>query len=72
MKYLVIYEKLATGWSAYSPDLPGLGATGEMLDDVKELIHETMELHLSGVGRQVDRIAKPSTAIEYTKIDSHA
>jgi predicted RNase H-like HicB family nuclease len=72
MKYLVIYEKLSTGWGAYSPDLPGLGATGETLDDVKELIHETMELHLGGAGRQVDRISKTSAAIEYIKIDSHA
>jgi hypothetical protein len=28
MKFLVIYEKSGTGWSAYVPDLPGVVTTG--------------------------------------------
>ncbi len=28
-KYLVIYEKTKTGYSAYAPDLPGVIATGK-------------------------------------------
>ena len=28
-KYLVIYEKTKTGYSAYVPDLPGVIATGK-------------------------------------------
>ena len=28
MKYVVIYEKTPTGYSAYVPDLPGIGAAG--------------------------------------------
>ena len=35
MKYLIVYEKSATGWGAYAPDLPGLGAAGKTLDEVK-------------------------------------
>jgi len=27
-KYLVVYEKIKTGYSAYAPDLPGVIATG--------------------------------------------
>jgi len=28
-KYLVVYEKTKTGYSAYVPDLPGVIATGK-------------------------------------------
>lgn len=40
MKYHVIYEQSAKGWSAYSPDLPGLGAGAETLEETKKLIRE--------------------------------
>jgi predicted RNase H-like HicB family nuclease len=72
MKYLVIYEKLAAGWGAYSPDLPGLEAAGETLDDVKSLIHQTMGLHLGGMRRQDDPIPTSGFAMKYIKVDSHA
>ena len=72
MKYLVIYEKSATGWTAYSPDIPGLKAEGTTLDEVKELIRETMELHLKGTREVGAPAPTPSTATEYIKIDSHA
>jgi predicted RNA binding protein YcfA (HicA-like mRNA interferase family) len=36
MKYLVVYEKSATGWGAYAPDLLGLGVAAATLDEVKE------------------------------------
>jgi predicted RNase H-like HicB family nuclease len=71
MKYLVIYEKLAAGWVAYSPDLPGLEAAGDTLDDVKSLIHQTMGLHLGGM-RQDDPIPTSGFATKYIKVDCHA
>jgi predicted RNase H-like HicB family nuclease len=49
MKYLIIYEKSNLGWGAYSPDLPDLGAAGNTLDEVKDLIREAIEFHLEGM-----------------------
>ena len=46
MKYVVVYEKSASGWGAYSPDLPGVGVAGATLDEVKQLIREAMNFHL--------------------------
>jgi hypothetical protein len=37
VKYLIVYEKSAAGWGAYAPDLPGLGAAGKTLDEVRNL-----------------------------------
>ncbi len=46
MKYLVIYEKSDTGYSAYVPDLPGCISTGETKGETKRNIQEAIELHL--------------------------
>jgi predicted RNase H-like HicB family nuclease len=68
MKYLVIYEKSKTGGGAYAPDLPGLGVAGRTLDEVKELIRETMEFHLEGMRRHGDPIPAPSATTEYITV----
>jgi predicted RNase H-like HicB family nuclease len=59
VKYLIVYEKSNTGWGAYAPDLPGLGAAGKTLDEVKELIREAVEFHLEGMRAHGDPIPAP-------------
>lgn len=65
MKYLVIYEKSATGWGAYAPDLPGLGVAGSTLEEVKQLIREAMDFHLEGMKLHGEEIPQPSVITEY-------
>lgn len=72
MKYLVIYEKSAAGWGAYSPDVPGLTAAGKTLDEVKKLISDTMEFYLAGIRREGERLPSPSAATAIMKVDTHA
>jgi predicted RNase H-like HicB family nuclease len=68
LKYLVVYEKSATGWGAYAPDLPGLGAAGKTLDEVKNLIREGIEFHLEGMRTNGDPIPAPSAMTEYITV----
>ncbi|MGA8273417.1 MAG: type II toxin-antitoxin system HicB family antitoxin [Candidatus Sulfotelmatobacter sp.] len=72
MKYFVIYEESGAGWSAYSPDLPGLKAEAETLDEVKKLIQHTMEFYLAGMRREGERMPSASAATEITPVDTHA
>ena len=60
MKYVVVYEKSASGWGAYVPDLPGLGAAGTTLEKVKQLIRQAMDFHLEGMREHGDPIPEPS------------
>jgi predicted RNase H-like HicB family nuclease len=68
MKYLIVYEKSATGWGAYAPDLPGLGAAGKTLDEVKDLIREAVEFHLEGIREQGELVPDPSAQTEYITV----
>jgi predicted RNase H-like HicB family nuclease len=60
-KYLVVVEKTATGYSAYSPDLDGCVATGKSRDEVEREMQEAIEFHIEGMARNGDSIPKPRT-----------
>ena len=47
-KYLVIIEETATGFSAYSPDLPGCIATGATRDEVEREMQGAIQFHIDG------------------------
>ncbi|OLE11841.1 MAG: hypothetical protein AUG89_08965 [Acidobacteria bacterium 13_1_20CM_4_56_7] len=67
-KYLVVIEKTATGYSAYSPDLEGCIATGKTRDEVEREMQEAIEFHLEGIARNGDPIPEPRTYSRYVEI----
>jgi predicted RNase H-like HicB family nuclease len=67
MKYLVIYEKTATGYSAYVPDLPGCITTGATLEETELLMKEAIEFHLDGLREDGLPIPSPTTVGDYIK-----
>ena len=46
MKYLVIYEKNDSGYSAYVPDLPGCTSAGADKSEIEKNIIEAIQLHI--------------------------
>jgi predicted RNase H-like HicB family nuclease len=68
MKYVVVYEKSATGWSAYVPDLPGVIATGSTKEETQRLIREVIELHLDGLREDNIPIPEPSASPEVVSV----
>jgi predicted RNase H-like HicB family nuclease len=42
MKYLMVIEPTETGFSAYSPDLPGCVSTGTTREEVEQNMQEAM------------------------------
>ena len=45
-EYLVVFERGATNWSAFSPDVPGCGSLGDALEDTRANMREAIELYL--------------------------
>ncbi len=68
-EYAVIYEKGPTSWGAYLPDLPGLVASGDTLEEVKELIKEGLELHLDAMLEDGDPIPEVTSFVGTLKTD---
>src|ERR1017187_2251290 len=63
MKYLIIYEKTATGYSAYAPDLPGCIAGGLTFEETAELMGGAIQMHLEAMREDGDLIDRKSTRL---------
>jgi predicted RNase H-like HicB family nuclease len=52
MKYLIILEPTATGYSAYSPDLDGCVAAADDRDETIALMQGAITFHLEGLAAE--------------------
>jgi predicted RNase H-like HicB family nuclease len=68
MKYLVIYEKNETGYSAYVPDLAGCIATGPTKEKVSQNIKEAIRFHLEGLKEEGLQIPQPQSESELMEV----
>lgn len=64
MRYAVIFEQTSTGWSAYPPDIPGVGAAGPTLDETRRLVSEAMSMHIAALREDGDPIPESTTRVE--------
>lgn len=63
-KYLVVFEKTKTGYSAYSPDLPGVVSTGPTKSETEKNIYEAIQFHLEGMAIEGLRPPKKTSEAE--------
>lgn len=68
MKYLVIIEPTDTGFSAYSPDLPGCVATGATREEVEREMHDAMAFHIEGLIEDGLPVPSPLSASAYVEV----
>jgi len=61
MKYVIVIESTADGYSAYVPDLPGCISVGDSKEEVEIHIQEAILLHLEGMREDGLSIPKPTT-----------
>ena len=67
-RYLVIIEKTDTGYSAYSPDLPGCVATGGSRKEVERAMHDAIEFHIEGLHLAGEEIPEPQSQASYCEV----
>ena len=68
MRYLILIEPTATGFSAHVPDLPGCVAAGETREETVQLMREAVEFHLEGLRASGQHIPPPSTSASYVEV----
>ena len=67
MKFLVIYEKSGTDWSAYVPDLPGVVTTARKTRLKNSLRKAKLNSHLEGLREDNLPIPEPAASAEVVK-----
>jgi predicted RNase H-like HicB family nuclease len=48
-RYVVVFEKAAHNWAAFSPDVPGCVATGATKDETARNMRDALEFHIEGL-----------------------
>lgn len=67
-QYAVVFEKTETGWSAYAPDLPGLGVVAATIEEAEQLIREGIEFHIQGLREDGLPVPAPATQVKQIAI----
>ncbi len=67
-KYLIVIEPTQTGFSAYSPDLPGCVSTGRTRDEVEQNMKEAIAFHLDGLREEGEPVPEPHSYSAYVEL----
>ena len=69
-EYLVVYEKGANNWSAFSPDIPGCGTLGDALEDTRTSMREALELYLTETAKAGEPLPEATTTnVDFDEFD---
>lgn len=68
MEYAAVFERTSNGWSAYVPDLPGLGVAAATIEETEQLLREGIELHLAGMREDGLPIPIPAARVKQIAI----
>jgi len=67
-KYLVVIEETNTGYSAFSPDLPGCVAVGSGKEEVEKNMKDAIAFHLEGMEREGLNVPQPHNFSIYLEV----
>lgn len=67
MKYAIVIEKTATGFSGYVPDMPGIGVAAETRPGVRKLLREAVEIYIQEQKARGGRVPRSTTVTEYVE-----
>lgn len=67
-KYLIIYEKTESNYSAYLPDMPGCIATGRTRKKVENNIREAIMFHIEGLKEDGLPLPEPASFTELIEV----
>jgi predicted RNase H-like HicB family nuclease len=68
MRFLIVVEKTKSGYSAYSPDLPGCVATASTRPRAVTRMQSAIRFHLDGLREVGKRVPVPKSFSTYVDI----
>ena len=67
-RYLIVIEPTVTGFSAYSPDVPGCVAAASTHSGVERAMQDAIRFHLDGLREDGQPIPKANTSAAYVEV----
>jgi predicted RNase H-like HicB family nuclease len=68
MKYLIVVETTGTGFSAYSPDVPGCIATAATREEAEIEMAAAIQFHLEGLREMGEPVPEPRATTAHVDV----
>lgn len=69
-RYSIVTEPTETGFSAYSPDLPGCVSTGQTREEIHRNMRDAIEFHLDGLREEGLPVPQPRSDASFCEIEN--
>jgi predicted RNase H-like HicB family nuclease len=67
-KFLIVIERTDSGYSSYSPDLPGCVSTGKSVEETEKNMKEAIEFHVDGLLQEGFPVPEPQASSSYVEL----
>jgi len=67
-RYALVIEPTATGYSAYSPDVPGCAAAGDTEDETRANFRDALASHFEAMREVGEPIPEPASSVDYVEV----
>ena len=67
-RYLIVIERTESGYSTYSPDLPGCVSTGGTREEAESNMREAIAFHLDGLREEGYPVPEPQASSSYIEL----
>ena len=67
-RYPLVIERTGTGYSAYSPDVPGCAAVGDTEEETRRNFQDALAAHFQAMRKLGEPIPEPSLSVDYVEV----
>ena len=67
-RYLIIIEQTESGYSAYSPDVPGCVSTGTSITELEANMSEAIAAHFAELREDGAAVPEPTSVATYIEV----
>ena len=67
-RFPIIIEQTTTGYSAYSPDVPGCVAAGDTEEETRRNLQDALAEHFQAMREVGEPIPEPHTSVDYVEV----
>ncbi len=67
-RYPLVIERTGTGYSAYSPDVPGCAAVGDTEEETRRNFQDALAAHFETMREVGEPIPEPRSSVDYVEV----
>ena len=68
IRHVILIENAGSGYSAYTPDLPGCVSAGKTREEAEERMREALAFHIEGLRDAGEPVPSPTTTAAYVEV----